>query len=385
MSSGFSGADVEQLDILASRFEAQASRVREIIVASSALLFVTEWTGTKVDRIRSDWSSSARPSLTALAETLQRSADTLKREADQQRQASGGDVSQGGSDRFGVREPASSLGSDAGSTDDPFDSAAFGAEGEVGGAARTSASDRYDLIRDAGYDGVRIQGVIGADEKLRYVVYLDGTDPSRGLNNRGVLENVVQLGADTGTYRSVLARLRAEVQPPDAEVMLVGYSQGGIHAQLIAASGEFEVTDVMTFGSPYTPVSDTASYHIVRIEDVSDPIVTVDLRDEASTAWRSIFGDDSGAIDQYLTRQSQTYETDASHEKWSVSAPLGSHTDPATYREGGRQFEIMAARTDEGRAALESQSRYAGTIVSDSLKPDANVYDRGSNTWLPRF
>lgn len=89
MSSGFSGADVEHLDILASRFESQAARVREIIVASSALLFVTEWTGGKVDRIRSDWNSSARPSLTALAETLQRSANTLKREADQQRQASG--------------------------------------------------------------------------------------------------------------------------------------------------------------------------------------------------------------------------------------------------------------------------------------------------------
>lgn len=385
MSSGFSGADVEQLDILASRFESQAARVREIIVASSALLFVTEWTGGKVDRIRSDWNSSARPSLTSLAETLQRSADTLKREADQQRQASGGGVSQGGSDRFGVREPVPSPGSDTGSTDDDFDDTAFGAEGEVGGAARTSASDRYNLTRDAGFDGVRVQGVIGADGILRYVVYLDGTDQSRGLGNRGVLENIVQLGVDTETYRSVLATLRAEVQPPDAEVMLVGYSQGGIHAQLIAASGEFEVTDVMTFGSPYTPVSDNASYHIVRIEDVSDPIPTLDLRDEASTAWRSIFGDDSGAIDQYLTRQSQTYETDASHEMWSVSDPLGSHTDPATYQEGGRQFEIMAARTDEGRAALESQARYAGTIVSDSLEPDANVYDRGSNTWLPRF
>ncbi len=254
MSSGFSGADVEQLDILASRFEAQAARVREIIVASSALLFVTEWTGGKVDRIRSDWNSSARPSLTALAETLQRSADTLKREVDQQRQASGG-----GSSRRG-NEGSSGPGSDS----------------SVGPGPK-STQDLINGIREMNdkEDAFSIQKVVGPDGVERFIVYISGTGSASG----GLMspeENVAaSFGVSTHT-RENLERLIAEHigDQTDAEIMLVGHSQGGMYAEAIAASGQFNVKEVLTVGAPGVPVPNGyGGANVTRLQHNADWVV----------------------------------------------------------------------------------------------------------------
>lgn len=365
------GMDVDQVASAGKALKERAAEIDALVGKLDGIVRAIPgaWVGPDAQQFVNEWWPEHKKTLQAASSHVAGLGQSALNNASEQREVSGNSVGGGGDGSTGPNAPQSG----------------FGTAGEVGGPALTSASGRYDLTRDAGYDGVRIQGVIGPDGVLRYIAYLDGTDPGRGLNQRGVLENAAQVGVSTDTYRNALERLQREIQPPGSEVMLVGYSQGGIHAQMLAASGAFRVTDVMTFGSPYAPVSDSADYHIVRIEDENDPIPKTDLRDEVITAWRSILGDDAGAIDQYLDRQSETYKTDAGDNRQSWSNPLGSHTDPETYREGGRQFEELAMNSPEGRAALESQARYGGTVVTDSMRPDANVYDRDSNTWLPKF
>lgn len=89
MRGRISGADVDQLEALAKQFHARATRLREVVVSSSALITMAAWTGPSVERLRRDWHQSARPALISLAETLDRNAGELRREAHQQRVASG--------------------------------------------------------------------------------------------------------------------------------------------------------------------------------------------------------------------------------------------------------------------------------------------------------
>ena len=52
--------------------------------------------------------------------------------------------------------------------------------------------------------------------------------------------------------------------------MLVGFSQGGMDAQNIAASGRYDVTSVVTFGSIVQPAS--MDYYTINLWDTRDNI-----------------------------------------------------------------------------------------------------------------
>jgi hypothetical protein len=345
--ASFVGADVEELGALASIFERKAQALHQMTVASSASLMVAEWVGADIDRIRSEWNRDSKPTMLKVACQLSGLARALRKQAEDQRAAS---APPSPSSRFAV---------------DPT-------------PAVTTASDRYLLARNSGDDGVRIQGVMGADGVIRYVVYLDGTDPSsKGL--RKITDNSSELGFSTETGRYIDDKMR-EAIPDGAEVMVVGYSQGGIYAQQVASSTHYRVTDVLTFGTPFTDgVYAAGGANIVQIRDGRDPIPLLDggqplthflndVHDNIGIAWQSLLGDDAGAVARRVEQLDQgrhlTFETWAPDSH--VTSLLGSHPDPVTYVEGGDQYEERAAGTPEGREVLQSQARYSGQVVSDT-------------------
>ena len=371
------GMEVERVEAAARSLQARASEIDGLINRIDAIVKRVPglWEGPEAERFVREWWPYERRLLVAASSHIAGLGRAALGNASEQRAASERSGSGGGAGGDStVREMR------------------LGGDGEVGGQAKHSAADRYSLTRDAGDDGVRIQGVRGEDGVLRYVVYLDGTIPDllNPTRHRGLLENASLLEFNTETYNYYLDEMRKHIQPPGAEVMIVGYSQGGILAQFLAAQSGFKVTDVMTFGSPYAPFVDSGpNRNIVRIQDVDDPIPKLDP-EVVATAWRSIFGDDKGAVDHLVGRygnpHDQTYTTDTSTE--SSVGNVGTHTPKSTYIDGGNQYEAQAEKTDAGRKALESQSRFTGQIMSDTDAPvgsDAPVWDSGSNTWTVRY
>lgn len=126
-------------------------------------------------------------------------------------------------------------------------------------------------------DGFRMQEVVGSDGQTRFIVYIAGTFGAEG-GQLGWEENAaasVGLPTDTRDYiaREMLKRMKDH---PDAEVMIVGHSQGGMLAEALASDKRLNVKEVITFGSP--PVASLDAYggaNVTRIQHLADPVVGV--------------------------------------------------------------------------------------------------------------
>lgn len=351
--SGFVGADVDQLMALSKSFARKADELDRIAATSTGFLMVAEWLGGDIDSLRSEWRTKSKPALQRAALELKAVAADIRKQAEQQRAASAAPV--------GVVP-------------------SWGNHPTDGQKAPASARDRFDMAQSAKEDGVRVQAIRGDDGVTRYVVYLRGTDPnSNGLWS--ISDNSSELGASTYTGEYIKQKMH-ELIPEGSEVMIVGYSQGGIYAQKLATDSRFKVTDIMTFGSPYYDnAAGSTGVNIVRVNDFFDAIphsgdvnqsVTdaTSIIDAAGTAWRSIFGDDAGAVAHRVDQ----LNADARHMNVLTTAPdvtptvggLGTHTDARTYEQGADQFEYEAQQSGNGRAILASQERYEGTIVADT-------------------
>lgn len=169
-------------------------------------------------------------------DALRRAADMLRRNADEQDQASAGTTGS---------SPAA---------------------GHVGHGAARSAPEGLSglwqeltrLSKDDDSAGYRIQKVLGADGRERYIVYIGGTDSAEGQSK---VSNIAAANGHPDAKQ--LAALRRLI-PDGAEVMLVGYSQGGMDAQNIAAQNDngFTVTQLVTYGSPVRPDLDVPAVHL---------------------------------------------------------------------------------------------------------------------------
>jgi hypothetical protein len=214
------GADPGQLRKLAAQFskgaavlESHAQTLHSMIGSS------TNWRGPDAERFRSQWTGRDFKAMSAAITMLRSSAQNLTRNADEQE----------------------------------------GVSGESGGARSDSAAPSntaglmanvHNSVHDA--DGMRIEKVIGPDGETRLIVYLKGT----GASDRNFLQDLYHdgeliAGIDDDAIRSKFeAALDGTPQGRSTDVMLVGFSQGGLAAQEIAASGDYNVTNVVSYGSP---------------------------------------------------------------------------------------------------------------------------------------
>ncbi len=111
----------------------------------------------------------------------------------------------------------------------------------------------------------------------RVIVYIAGTKDfglTPGREPWDMASNALALSgsAMADSERAVREALRQAGVDANAPLMLVGHSQGGLIAARLAASGEFNVTDVVTAGAPSRGVSIPESIRVTTIEHTNDVI-----------------------------------------------------------------------------------------------------------------
>ncbi len=121
-----------------------------------------------------------------------------------------------------------------------------------GGVAPVGAAGRLERVPDERQ--VRIERYEAPGEAPRYVVYVAPTQtfsPASDYEPWDLTSNVAGVaGIASGSIRATeLAMTDAGIRPDD-EVVLVGFSQGGLVADAVAASGRWNTVGLETYGDP---------------------------------------------------------------------------------------------------------------------------------------
>ena len=130
----------------------------------------------------------------------------------------------------------------------------------------------WDMDKD---DGLRLEEIRCADKKTRYVLYIAGSAMTKDDTMMWSENPSAYVGVDTKTDERIRKLLRDKVHPSNEEIMVAGYSQGGLHAMNLVNTGEFNVTQVLTVNSPnMAPPIETHGAQILHISDKRDTIVS---------------------------------------------------------------------------------------------------------------
>lgn len=136
---------------------------------------------------------------------------------------------------------------------------------------------------------VHVRRVVGADGKGSWVVAIPGTTHWTLHSDHGPSSTAANLASMAGKKSSLYpaidkamtaAMKEAGVTPGSEPVMFTGHSQGGIVAARLAADKhirqKFNVTEVVTAGSPIGRVDIPKSVNVLSIENVHDPVPRAD-------------------------------------------------------------------------------------------------------------
>lgn len=346
------GADVEQLRAAAAQLSGGAGALENSARALHSLIGNgTYWRGPDADRFRAEWSSNSMRVVTMAVESLRKAADQLRRNADEQEAASRPGTSEStatGSEHRQIRAPQ-------------------------------GVADLMREIRttDKSHDGLKIQRIIGEDGTTRFIVYLNGTDAAERLTPARNLE-VIGGRPDRYITDRIDEALREAGYEPGAdgpEMMLVGFSQGGMDAQNIAASHRYNVTDLVTYGSPLThrDQSDISTVHVRakgdNVPDLPAQALALAGRDIAGVIANRLglidgIGDKVPVNEPWSGASRNIYETTpctVAPENPFDALLYGNHGVPETYEQAGMNFDGSSDRsfTDERR----SIARFEGTVA----------------------
>lgn len=243
------GADVDQMRAAAKRLTEAADQLQSSVKGLNTVVSNPSiWRGNDAEQFRSEWKSQSVGSMNSAISALRSGADALRRNADQQEAASRAD---GGA----------MTASNGGAASECYEQSANG------------LTDLWKEIQDTpnGWDptgpdmsGYRVQRVM-VDGVEKYIVYIGGTVLA-GTQNWGA-----NVSAISGRLDDAQVKALERLIPPGAEVMLVGYSQGGIDAQNIAESGRLNVKQIVTFGSP---IRNDINIPAIHLQDSADVVTS---------------------------------------------------------------------------------------------------------------
>lgn len=232
------GADVAQLRTLASQLTKGAEQLDSASKGLHSLVNSMQWRGADAQRFRSEWNGASVHALSRAASALRDAEKVIRRNADEQENASSG-KSAGAAEMFRRLR-------------------------------NNQKNDYGESTCDA--DGVRIESVVGPDGKTRLIVYFKGQGSADGRDfGRSAALATGVLNVDPSITRQIDEALAKLPDGKNTEVMLVGFSQGGMDAQNIAASGKYNVTTLMTYGTPIIRADDP-KIATVHIRAEGDPV-----------------------------------------------------------------------------------------------------------------
>jgi pimeloyl-ACP methyl ester carboxylesterase len=217
------------------------------------------------------------------------------------------------------------------------------------------AATLYSRLReksDQTVDGMYMEKLVDAHGQERLIVFIGGTTPDWIGPNQPILTNLEGYAMHPKDHQLAMIDValgidRSSGAPIDNDtpIMLVGYSQGGMDAQNIAANAEsfgYNVTTVITYGSPAVqwPIEDV---DMAFLWDYNDPVTALSRPDAALATLALQFHGHGGV--------------------YSPTDPLGInvHGNPQTYRAIGQQFEES---TDPAFKNVRSDIKgYVGTVT----------------------
>jgi hypothetical protein len=215
-----------------------------------------------------------------------------------------------------------------------------------------------DPHEDANGEQIRIDKYVVPGQPDRFDVYIAGTvtfDPRTGaepFDGTSDLRGVAGLPtASTIAVEQAMAKAGVTASTP---VVLNGYSQGGLIASVIAASGNYDVKGVLTFGAPSAQVHIPASIPVLSVRNTEDLVPATsgyDVNPNAVIVQRSAFADQPIPNDwavpahrlAYYQQTAAVVDTASSPEVLKVTKVLDS------FGEGAKNIESslwVATRTD---------------------------------------
>ncbi len=145
-----------------------------------------------------------------------------------------------------------------------------------------SVTDAYN----AG-DGVVRVTTVDTPDGPRVIVSIPGTEnwnPLAGDNPMDLTGNLVTAGGGRSTMTEAveLAMANANI-PPDAQVLLIGHSQGGMTVADLASDADFvskyNVTNAVTFGSPVDSDHFDPRVNVLEMQHFGDVVPMLDMGD----------------------------------------------------------------------------------------------------------
>ncbi|WP_146073122.1 hypothetical protein [Arthrobacter sp. N199823] len=147
--------------------------------------------------------------------------------------------------------------------------------------------DAYNVAGTPGTpDGdVRVVSVEQPDGSMAYIVNIPGTE-TWGINGSGqgrdLTSNLmVMAGQSSSAQRAIELAMQQAGIPPGAPVLLAGHSQGGMIAAALASDPGFmdryNVTNVVTVGSPVNGVDIDPRVHVLEAQHQGDLVPKLDL------------------------------------------------------------------------------------------------------------
>lgn len=158
-------------------------------------------------------------------------------------------------------------------------------------------SREANVHRGADSGQVRIEEITAADGTTRYIVYVPATtdwSPDPGENTTDMTTNVQAMAGNDTVMQEMVRQAIADANiASDAEVMLVGYSQGGITAGSLAADPAFladvNVTALVTVGAPISDFPVDEGIDVLSIEHEQDLVPDLDGNENpAKDHWSTI-------------------------------------------------------------------------------------------------
>jgi hypothetical protein len=146
------------------------------------------------------------------------------------------------------------------------------------GAVPTSLVDRSKSFpipeTDPNGEQIRIDRYIQPGTPDRYDVFIAGTvtfDPVTGTEPFDLQSDLEGVGRQSSaSYQSVADALKQAGVTASSPVVFNGYSQGGLLASQLAASGNYNVHGVVTFGAPSDQVQLPASIPVLTVRNSED-------------------------------------------------------------------------------------------------------------------
>lgn len=151
------------------------------------------------------------------------------------------------------------------------------------------------LVEQSRGDGtVSIETVTHADGTRSHIVTIPGTEDA-SLNDKNPFDNQANgagvEGRTSDAQIAIVDAMRAAGIQPGDEVMLAGHSQGGINAVALAARPEFleefNVTHIVTAGSPAGRMDLPPSINVLHLEHTEDLVSAFDAVSNPDTPTRT--------------------------------------------------------------------------------------------------